>query len=85
MINGIDTSSPIVPDNPQDGEDPDPIEDGNEPPTEVPAEDDPGSSPDDSIISSGSFLSGAWMIIPIAAILIVIGIGAYLFIMKSRK
>jgi hypothetical protein len=77
MINAIHVAPPIVPDDPPDNGDPDPIDDGSEPPA--------GDPPDDPVVGSGTSSSGAWVIIPIAIILMIVGIGAYFFIAVRRK
>jgi hypothetical protein len=82
MINAIDTTAPTIPNGPPSGSDHEPGDDDEEPVPSGPVDVDPPEGP---IASGGSPSSESWIIIPVAIILLIVGIGSYLFIVNRRK
>jgi hypothetical protein len=81
MINAIDTTAPIIPDDQTGGDEPDPDDDGDTIPS-GPIDPEP---PEGSISSSSPSSEKAWIIIPAAVILSIVGIGSYLFIANRKN
>jgi len=85
LIKAVEEKDPSIPDGPRDSKDADPIDDGSSDP---PAPDEPDSGSEDDIepvVQGSSSFSGTWMIIPVAVLLMLIGIGSYVWIAKRKR
>jgi hypothetical protein len=85
MINAIEESHPVDPIKPNGGGDTSPTNDDDPTPDDGSSSDDPQDESEGTDEKEGSSFIGAWMIIPIAILLILVGIGSYVRIEKRKE